>query len=400
MTLTVGPVAREEYLAFIDRRPVSYLQCPSWSSVKDRWAAEHLGWRDEAGALAGVGLVLYRELPLTGRWLAVVAEGPAIAWKDHAPRDVLDPLVEHVRRRRAVGLRLGPDLPLHRWRASTLKDAVGAGRHLGNVPADVTDPVADRLMAHLSCAGWTRSPEDDGFYGSTAQSIRIELAGRTPADVLAGMNQQWRRGIRKAEKAGVVVETGGYDDLADFYRVYRDTAERDGFPPQTFAYFQRVWSALADESGERIRLYLGRHGGEVLAAMLVVRVGGLAGYAYGGSATHRREVYPSNAVHWRILQDLLADGAEVYDLRGMGPALDPDDQRFGLVRFKLGTGGDAVRFIGDWDLALRPLLFRATGTALALRHRSQALRAAVRSLEPLVRRRRHTGAPAWSQGAE
>lgn len=367
MSLTVGPVGREEYLDFIASRPVSYLQCPSWAEVKNEWDGDHLGWRDGTGSLVGVGLVLFRRIPFLGRSLAFLPEGPAIDWATHSPRDVLDPLVAHVRGRGALSLRIGPDLPVQRWRAETLKPAVGPGARLRDVPADVTDPTGELLVKELTAGGWVRSTADDGLYGSTLQSMRIELSDRTAEDVFRGMNQQWRRAIRKAEKAGVVVERGGSDDLPDFYRVYAETGRRDGFRPQTFEHFERMWAALGAEAPDRIRLYLGKHEGQILAAMLVVIVGDVAGYAYGGSASHKREVYPSNAVHWQILQELVDDGVAVYDLRGMQDTLDPDDPPFGLVRFKLGTGGDAVQMVGDWDLPIRPVRHRAVMGAVKLR---------------------------------
>jgi lipid II:glycine glycyltransferase (peptidoglycan interpeptide bridge formation enzyme) len=31
----------------------------------------------------------------------------------------------------------------------------------------------------------------------------------------------------------------------------------------------------------------------------------------------------------------------------------------GLIRFKVGTGGQAVRYVGEWDLPLRPMVYWA-----------------------------------------
>jgi vancomycin resistance protein VanK len=31
----------------------------------------------------------------------------------------------------------------------------------------------------------------------------------------------------------------------------------------------------------------------------------------------------------------------------------------GLIQFKVGTGGQAVRYVGEWDLPLRPMVCRA-----------------------------------------
>jgi vancomycin resistance protein VanK len=49
----------------------------------------------------------------------------------------------------------------------------------------------------------------------------------------------------------------------------------------------------------------------------------------------------------------------VYDLRGITPTLDPDDSHVGLIQFKVGTGGQAVQYVGEWDLPLRPLFYKA-----------------------------------------
>jgi len=60
-----------------------------------------------------------------------------------------------------------------------------------------------------------------------------------------------------------------------------------------------------------------------------------------------------------MIRDSLAAGAAVYDLRGITETLDADDEHVGLVQFKVGTGGEAVEYVGEWDLPLNPLLYTA-----------------------------------------
>ncbi len=60
-----------------------------------------------------------------------------------------------------------------------------------------------------------------------------------------------------------------------------------------------------------------------------------------------------------MIRDALATGAEVYDLRGITDTLDKDDPQIGLIQFKVGTGGEAVEYAGEWDLPLNKLLYRA-----------------------------------------
>jgi lipid II:glycine glycyltransferase (peptidoglycan interpeptide bridge formation enzyme) len=197
-------------------------------------------------------------------------------------------------------------------------------------------------------------------------TFQLSLSGATPESIMSAMNQQWRRGIRKAEKAGVTVVEGGYDDLADFHRAYVMTAQRDGFTARPLAYFQRMYSALNADAPGRVRLYLGCHDGRVLAGMVLVVVGTRASYVFGGSSSEKREVYPSYAVHWRIIRDCINARIDVYDMRGIGESVDPDDPGFGVLRFKVGTGGCAVEQVGDWDYFPSRVLKHAVAAALRL----------------------------------
>jgi lipid II:glycine glycyltransferase (peptidoglycan interpeptide bridge formation enzyme) len=156
-------------------------------------------------------------------------------------------------------------------------------------------------------------------------------------------------------------------DLAEFHRLYEVTATRDHFTPRPLSYFTTMMNALSSEDPERFRLYLARHSGELLAATIWIRVGTHAWYSYGASADHKRELRPSNAIQWRMLCDAHAAGATVYDLRGITDTLDPNDHLFGLIQFKLGTGGQAVEYLGEWDYPLNPLLHKAFQLYLARR---------------------------------
>jgi vancomycin resistance protein VanK len=89
---------------------------------------------------------------------------------------------------------------------------------------------------------------------------------------------------------------------------------------------------------------------------VLVRVGEHAWYSYGASTTAKRDVRGSNAAQWQMLRDARASGAAVYDLRGITDTLVESDPHVGLLTFKVGTGGEAVEYAGEWDLPLsRPL---------------------------------------------
>jgi len=60
-----------------------------------------------------------------------------------------------------------------------------------------------------------------------------------------------------------------------------------------------------------------------------------------------------------MITDALDAGATVYDLRGITEGLAADDPEIGLIQFKVGTGGEAVQYLGEWDLPINKALYAA-----------------------------------------
>jgi vancomycin resistance protein VanK len=358
--LAVGPISAAEHLAFVRaQRSVSFLQTPAWGRVKTEWRSESLGWYD-GRQLVGAGLVLHRPVPRLDRYtLAYLPEGPVIDWTGDLDA-WLDPLAAHLKAHGAFAIRLGPPVRTHTWSAAQVKEGIVAPdtKRLTDMSGEGADPVGARVTERLRNAGWLPQSPEDGFgVGHPQFKYEIPLAGRTEDELLRGMNQLWRRNIKRAAKEGVEVTVG--EDLKAFHDLYVHTAERDRFTPRPLGYFETMFAALRAEDPERIRLYQAHHQGDLVAATILVRVGAHAWYSYGASSTKKREVRGSNACQWAMIRDALAAGCDTYDLRGITPTLDADDPHVGLIQFKVGTGGHAVRYVGEWDLPLRPMVYRA-----------------------------------------
>ena len=366
MNLAVRAITAEEHRRFNAAQPsVSFLQTPAWGEVKSEWKAESVGWFDELdpdGDPVGAGLVLYRQLPKVKKYLAYLPEGPVVDWLGGNIHAWLRPLAAYLKQSGAFGIRIGPPVVARRWGADTVKRAIADDRiaRLSEAVPDEVQHRASALRQDLRDLGWHPPSEDEGFAAGQPRFVfQLPLDGETPESLLGRMNQLWRRNIKKADKAGVVVTQGGRDDLAAFHPLYVETAERDHFTPRPLSYFETMWDALRAEDPDRIRLYLAHHEGDLVAATTWVRVGDHAWYSYGASSTAKRDVRGSNAVQWHMMRDALAAGASVYDLRGITEGLEADDPHLGLIQFKVGTGGQAVEYLGEWDLPLNPLLYRA-----------------------------------------
>jgi len=372
--VTVRPITTEEHLGFIATRPsVSFLQTPAWGRVKTEWRAESLGFFD-GNDLSGAALVLHRPVPKLKRYtLAYLPEGPVIDWSGELG-SWLEPLTAYLAKNGAFGVRIGPPVATATWSATQVKEGIAdeAVRRLSDLSPTRRDPAGARVVSQLRAAGWRLQSPEDGFgAGQPQYSFEIPLVHddgtpRSEDEVLKGMNQLWRRNIKKAAKEGVEVSVSrsatAEDDLAAFHALYVHTAQRDHFTPRPLSYFQTMMREMTGEDAEnggRFKLFLARHEGDLVAATILVRVGTHAWYSYGASSTEKREVRGSNALQWAMIQDSLRAGATVYDLRGITPTLSADDSHVGLIQFKVGTGGRAVEYAGEWDLPLKPLVYKA-----------------------------------------
>ena len=277
-------------------------------------------------------------------------------------------MTRHLSRQGAFGVRMGPPVVTRRWSAAQVKEGIAdEGVHrLTDVPPLERSQTGAAVVSQLHELGWRPQAVEGGFAAGQPQyNFVIPLAHddgtpRTEDEVLAGMNQLWRRNIKKAAKQGVVVERGSREDLKAFHDLYVHTAERDHFTPARPAL-------LRDD----VRRPVGRGGGPHLrCGPPATRATSSPARSRSGSAptpgTPTAPARPRSArsaaptpIQWAMISDALAAGAEVYDLRGITDTLDADDSHVGLIQFKVGTGGEAVEYVGEWDLPLNKALYKA-----------------------------------------
>lgn len=371
--LTVRPITSEQLGETVVDLGGSFLQTPAWGRTKPGWRRTPLGWFDGSGALVGAGLVLSRNIPRLKRSFAYLPEGPALPWEAVAadPSAWLDPLVGWAKQDGAFALRLGFPVISRRWAPDAVKKQIGEGGLMSftELPPDLDNPVARRLEEWLEERSW--QPIGWGNTAAVGQPryvCVVDLKGRSADEVLKGMNQQWRRNIKKATKAGVEVRTTGLDGVATFHELYAETAERDHFFPRAKSYFEQMMRAFG-AGHDRISadIYEAHVDGDVLASALMVRVGDMFSYLYGGSTSRNREARASNALQWQAIQDALEAGCTAYDFRGFNTSLGATEPLTGLLLFKLGAGADVVEHVGERELVLSRFWHTAFEKAMAVR---------------------------------
>ncbi len=380
MQWQVRAISTDQHLGYIHTLPsASFLQCPSWGRVKTEWQTESLGWFSPPDTtMHAAGLVLYRPIPRLGRHLAYLPEGPLIAWEQpELMQAQVKALVTYLRQRQVFAVRLGPPVIARTWSAATIKTALASDRFalLDQIPADTSTASAEQVRQGLRDLGWhpCQAESHAGFHtGQPRYGFQLPLAGRSEQELLAGFSQQWRRNITRAQRSEVEVARVGADQLPIFHHLYRHTAQRDRFTPRPLSYFQRMATHLGGEDSHRWQLYLASRAGQPLAAAICVRVGLHWWYSYGASDSAGFIWRASNALQWQMIREARQAGADVYDLRGITATLAATDPLRGLLQFKLGTGGQAVEYLGEWDLPLNRMLYQGFITLMKLRARRRS----------------------------
>ena len=104
---------------------------------------------------------------------------------------------------------------------------------------------------------------------TVADTYVVDITGNENA-LLGRMKPKTRYNIRLAQRKGVRVAPVTPDQLPLFYRLYRQTARRNGFFASDYRYFKALWTppAPASDSPELVFL-LATHGEDVLAGAII-----------------------------------------------------------------------------------------------------------------------------------
>lgn len=306
------------------------LQSSHWAALKaPLWAAGRRLWGDADKPLAAASLLARRPGRLPARIL-YVPKGPLVSPDLAAWERVLADLEAEARRQRAIFVKIDPD--------------VAADSELGQA-----------LIGRLQRRGWRFSAEQIQFRNTVLSELSVGEEA-----LLAGMKQKTRYNIRLAERKGVVVRPS--DDFGTFYRLYAETAARDGFLIRPRDYYLAVMGRM--QGAGLGQLLLAEAGAEPVAGVFLLRFGPTAWYFYGASSSQGRELMPNYLLQWRALCWARAQGCASYDWWGAPDQLDAADRMAGVYRFKEGFGPRFTPWIGAWDFAPSPALYRGYTQAM------------------------------------
>jgi peptidoglycan pentaglycine glycine transferase (the first glycine) len=340
------------------------LQCWAWGEIKQAfgWTPLRVAlWDPESLRLLAGAQVLLHPLPLLGSSLAYVPKGPVLDWADPSCYELFFAgLHAFLRSQRAAFLRVEPDLP-----SKICPSRPEQGQVLAPVSSsadEALEPLLGGLSSMRQGNAVARHLHTLGFHPAqdSIQQLRTIVVDLTPDEAIIRQRQKpkWRYNANLAARKGVTVrQASSRSDLERWYEVFALTRKRDGFESRSLAYFQQLVDLLS-QAGQGA-LFLAEYEGQLLAGILVTRVGRRGIYLYGASGNEGRHLMPNHLLQWEAMRWAKAQGATLYDLWGIAETDDPADPLAGVTQFKRGWGGQVVEYLGGFDYVYAPAAYRA-----------------------------------------
>jgi hypothetical protein len=200
--------------------------------------------------------------------------------------------------------------------------------------------------------------------GEGAHSARLDLTESLEA-LRRQLDQKWRHGLNKAERANAIVESGANGTLLPAVLAdYSSMLAHKNFPTSVTPDLLQKLDA-ASSPAERLWSVIARVPEGLAGFVLIARYGNTAEYLAGSSNPSGRSWNVGNLLLWRAIAAMKEQGYRWFDVGGMDPKRTPP----GIYHFKAGLRAKAYELPPEIE-AYRPGL-----TSFAVRRAIRRTRA-------------------------
>lgn len=147
------------------------------------------------------------------------------------------------------------------------------------------------------------------------------------------LDRKIRNQVRKAQKEGLQIVSGGADLLGEFYRVFARNMRDLGTP----VYPRRLFDATFASFPELARVFVVRRAGAAIAAGITLTWRGTSLNPWASSLREFRHLSPNVLLYWTMLEQAIGSGATVFDFGRSSP------------------GGGTYQFKQQWGAQPTPL---------------------------------------------
>jgi peptidoglycan biosynthesis/recognition FemAB-like protein len=249
-----------------------------------------------------------------------------------------------------------------------MRQTTGLKRIYCRFRSDRERRVEDALK--LSALGWSRSWSPL----TSSYSMSLDLT-QNEAELLAGLERNWRRNLRRAWRNKVTVRKWEHPNVEEIMAVYASMEELKGLEKQ---HSRLEIEHLFKNLKEGMILYrCDDEDGVLLSLRGCVIVGDRASSWLAACNERGRELLASYAVFWGLIQECQRLNMKSLDLGGIDPIVNP-----GVYQFKKATGSVPIEYLGEWDWASSSWLQWFGNWAISRRAHFKSAEASLKSSHP------------------
>ena len=153
-------------------------------------------------------------------------------------------------------------------------------------------------------------------------------------ELLMNMHSKHRNSVRRAEKNGVVVKSGGIELIPDYLKADEDTWRRSGQKSHEQSFFNNIIQYLDGKAC----IYVSYKNDYPQAGACYFVNKEMCYYMYGASIDNP-EPGATNYLQWIAIKDMKARGVKKFSFVGCRINEDEDSKYHGIQRFKERFGG-------------------------------------------------------------
>ena len=215
-------------------------------------------------------------------------------------------------------------------------------------------PLSDKSLDLMKEMGLKKAP----MYLSVEYAGILDL-NKTTEEILAGASQGFRRKLRKAEKAGIKVETSSDPEIVKtFYELEVKHAARQGFVAFSEDFLKKQFAAFAKNN--EVLMYTAKLDGEILAQNFMIFYGPEASYHYGVSSDLGTKYSAAPLLHMQAMEEARKRSCIRYNLWGIVGLEEKSHRFYGVSEFKRSFGCEELKYTPAHDMILKPTKYQMT----------------------------------------
>ena len=176
---------------------------------------------------------------------------------------------------------------------------------------------------------------------SKTHKVAMRLALRTSsASQWDSIDRKLRNQVRKADKSGLTVHSGGEELVDEFYDVFAENMRDLGTPVYDFRFFLEILRTFPDTA----RVFVVRKGGQPIASSVTYRFGSMREVPWASSLRAYNHLCANVRLYWAMLEHAIGAQCATFDFGRSTP-------NEGTFNFKKQWGAEPVPLVWEYWMA-------------------------------------------------